>query len=272
MKRFVFFGHHKAGSSWLNAMFWNLFADKGIRYKVFQSLDESGKKWLADIKDKRVVGVGVSNAMASDVASFKEFDKLIHVVRDPRDMAISAYYSHRDSHPLFPGLAEERERLLQVDYTEGLKVVIDGLMSKTFGEMLQWPLHVTENLKFEDIKANFAKIAGVINGNSAEEDESFGTESLLATFINQALVRTGFGNPCARERDFFLSKSGIIFHSARYKRQREKNKQSASVTGKTPHYRSGKSDQWRSEMPREIQEYFHTKYPGLVEKYQYEIM
>lgn len=267
-KRMVFFGHHKAGSSWLNAMFWNLFADKGIRYKVFEFFEKKDENWLSNVRENQIIGVGISNATASDVSKFEGFDQLLHVVRDPRDMVISAYYSHRDSHPLFPGLAEERALLQKSDYAEGLKIVIDGIMSKTFKEMQDWPLHLTKNLKFEDVKSDFSIISGEINKGSAMNSMTQ-KRSFLSSLINQSMVRAGTGNPFAHKNDIVWSEPRLNFHLNRYKRKREKEKKKALRSGETPHYRSGKSGQWQQGMPDEVQAHFSKRFPGLVEKYQY---
>lgn len=178
-------------------------------------------------------------------------------------MVISAYYSHRDSHPLFPGLAEERKRLQEVEYTEGLKIIIDGIMSTTFHNMLDWPLELTINHKFEDVKSDLSKIKQSILPSPHEN------RPLLLSSANQALVRLGLQNPFALNHDFEWTKGSIDFHSNRYIRRRKTQKKSAERLGKTSHYQLGASNQWRKDMPEEVQNYFSEKFPGLVEKYNY---
>jgi hypothetical protein len=52
-----------------------------------------------------------------------------HVIRDPRDIVVSSYFSHLHSHPTtdWPELVEHRRRLQEVDKDKGMFVVIDFL-------------------------------------------------------------------------------------------------------------------------------------------------
>ncbi len=51
------------------------------------------------------------------------------VLRDPRDIVVSWYYSARFSHPNFPGLETLRHRLESLNLEDGLKASIDSLLA-----------------------------------------------------------------------------------------------------------------------------------------------
>lgn len=54
--------------------------------------------------------------------------RALHIIRDPRDLVVSAYYSHRNSHRVddsWPVLAEHRARLRDLDAAAGLLAEIE---------------------------------------------------------------------------------------------------------------------------------------------------
>jgi len=77
----------------------------------------------------------------------------IHLVRDPRDMLVSAYFSHRNTHTAtgWIDLAKHREKLLSMSLEDGLLSEID-FNASFFRDMLEWELHpqVLE-LRFEEV-------------------------------------------------------------------------------------------------------------------------
>ncbi len=73
-------------------------------------------------------------------------------MRDPRDVVVSAYFSHLYSHPLFGKLEEHRERLKSVPEDEGIMLEMENRKFQ-FQAMLDWDYeqpHVLE-LRMEDI-------------------------------------------------------------------------------------------------------------------------
>jgi len=62
-----------------------------------------------------------------------------HVVRDPRDVLVSAYFSHKKSHPTaeWPELIAHRDRLRSVSKSEGLMLEME-FSRPFFEDMLTW--------------------------------------------------------------------------------------------------------------------------------------
>lgn len=75
-----------------------------------------------------------------------------HVVRDPRDIIVSAYFSHLHSHPIsfggvdWPELAEHRDALQRMDKEDGLLKVIDFL-APLIDNISTWDYHRPEILE-----------------------------------------------------------------------------------------------------------------------------
>jgi hypothetical protein len=65
--------------------------------------------------------------------------KGFHVIRDPRDILVSGYYSHRNSHPTdgLPHYAAHRDRLQTVSKEEGLMLEMD-FSSQCISDLAEW--------------------------------------------------------------------------------------------------------------------------------------
>lgn len=66
----------------------------------------------------------------------------VHIVRDPRDLLVSAYYSHRYSHPLhlLPELDKHRVRLNALPLDDGLQADLDFPITRQAIEAIcRWP-------------------------------------------------------------------------------------------------------------------------------------
>ncbi|MGJ8660568.1 MAG: hypothetical protein ACSHXL_00885 [Bacteroidota bacterium] len=148
--KFVFFGHHKIASSWMIRYYWNVFCDSGIPFYTFNEINDQNREGLNKIiNDQASIGIAIQNASPEDVKLFDNFIG-IHFVRDPRDLIISAYHSHKSSHPVdlnnndsyhfsLRNLALERELLKDKNISEGLDIVTNGLVKKTLSDMENWP-------------------------------------------------------------------------------------------------------------------------------------
>src|SRR5579862_2201277 len=96
----LFLGHHKCASCWTSDIVLELCAT--LRW-CYWSIDHPGPfarvglpRWAAD---NRIDVVGFLNArpeLLPDDPDLRGF----HVIRDPRDLCVSAYWSHRNSHPV----------------------------------------------------------------------------------------------------------------------------------------------------------------------------
>ncbi|MGH8903698.1 MAG: sulfotransferase domain-containing protein [Egibacteraceae bacterium] len=75
-------------------------------------------------------------ASLDDVNDYRAF----HIIRDPRDILVSQYYSHRDSHPCADWLSHEREVLRQLCFDEGIRYLIcdSPLYRRTLAEIKSW--------------------------------------------------------------------------------------------------------------------------------------
>jgi len=110
------------------------------------------RRWVAQ---EDVEFLAYTNAEIDDVKDLPPH-RGFHVVRDPRDVLVSAYFSHRNSHPTdqWPELEEHREALQSLSKEDGLLKEVE--FSRRFlTAMKQWDYdqdHILE-VKMEDLTA-----------------------------------------------------------------------------------------------------------------------
>lgn len=117
----AFFGHHKCASTWIHSVIDAVAADAGWRIAYLATEPEFGHDLRGYVARERIDLVSYVNADQKHAATLPPH-RGFHVVRDPRDAVVSAYFSHKGSHPThaWPELIPYRERLNQVSKHDGL--------------------------------------------------------------------------------------------------------------------------------------------------------
>ena len=155
-----YFGHHRCSSTWISEIIQLFSAETGRIYRVVHSPSQFDQDLDRFIIEQNVAVLSYTNACYKYVKDLKNFWGF-HVVRDPRDMLVSAYFSHLYSHPTdrWPKLAEHRETLKRVSKDEGIRS--EMVFSKfAFDDMLTWNYSLPNVLevRMEDlIRPSYAK-------------------------------------------------------------------------------------------------------------------
>ncbi len=154
----AYFGHHKCATGWTDTILMEICFHMGLHFRIVHRPDDipSYESLGTFAREEGVDFLSYTNAdldFASTLPRYRGF----HVVRDPRDVLVSAYFSHRFSHPTsrWPALEEHRERLQQVSKEEGLFLEME-FSRWVFEQMHKWDYdqeHVLE-LKMETLTAN----------------------------------------------------------------------------------------------------------------------
>ena len=248
----VFLLYHKCASQWIKNVFWRLdvqneFLFMGNREpeKVNRVLrDNIGN--VTTYRDKKIYitdatfpGVGMWENINIEDEKFKSLfppiSKTVTVIRDPRDILISGYYSHKKSHPVIEGmwkdLPVQRSVLLKLNTEEGLLSTIDFL-DYQFNNLKHLYKRKVSFFLFEDVVDNPHQI--VIN--------ILNVWGMKATNIKKVVDKFTLEN----------LKSGKI---------------------KTPpfnsdHYRSGRPGEWKDVLSEKVLNKFHKKYPNLIDEYE----
>ncbi len=127
---YVFFGHHKAASTWIFNLCRSICDQLGLSYEANPDLNQES--------DPKADFIVFGNASIHHVDHLNDF-RGFHVIRDPRDIVISAYFSHKISHPIEgeEWLIEAREILNSIDQEQGLRFSI-AWRKEQFTRMGTW--------------------------------------------------------------------------------------------------------------------------------------
>lgn len=162
----VYFGHHKAATKFLSQILEDSCKMIGINHAAV-----ANPAWI-DFDFPRFISANSIKCLSYvnsniNFAQSLQFCRGVHIIRDPRDMAISAYFSHRYSHPLarWPELLDHRKRLDAIDLKAGLlldfqftdDLVTDGYKISVFPAMRNWRYNNPSilELRFEDLLGDF---------------------------------------------------------------------------------------------------------------------
>lgn len=163
----VFYGHHKCATGWITENIREMTFHLGLNHHIvhrpahyapYGTLDGVVEATSADV-------LFYTNAKMEQARTLRPH-RGIHVVRDPRDILVSAYFSHRHSHPTkeWSALEDHRQRLQSLSKEEGLFAEMD-FSREQFETMGAWDYdqeHILE-IKMETLTADpqryFAEIA-----------------------------------------------------------------------------------------------------------------
>ncbi len=122
----AFFGHHKCASTWIHDVVDAMAADAGWRIAYLYDEKLFASDLPAYVARERLDFLSYVNADWKHVRQLSNL-RGFHVVRDPRDLVVSAYFSHKKSHPThaWPELVPHREKLAVLSKHDGLLAELD---------------------------------------------------------------------------------------------------------------------------------------------------
>jgi hypothetical protein len=223
----------KTASQWIK----ELFSDPIVyRYSGLVTYDPRFYRW-------RHPNVCPPNRIALSLYfSRKRFDKIekpadhraFFVMRDPRDLLVSSYFSTRNSHSPMGDVLEVRKVLQELPRKEGMLYLIDNLTAKgTFKAMRSWavapPSEQIRLFRYEDLV-----------GEDQREQ------------IDQLMRHCGIEIPQA-ELTTLLSRYSFS------------NMNDRKGAGAVSHYRKGQPGDWRNHFDDDITEAFAKATGNLVE-------
>lgn len=211
----AYFGHHKCASTWIWEIVDHLSWELGLRHHVaFDDLTPQRHGPLRVVSPGRPSGIEgtidraelgrAARAVGADFVSCPTADRGqlealgpvrgFHVIRDPRDILVSAYFSHRNSHPTegLPHLAEHRARLRGATKASGLLLEME-FSSQALRDIADWDYGRPEILEFrmEDLVARpYESFLAIFEHlGLLREDEPGRALPLLAGWLRRAQNR-----------------------------------------------------------------------------------
>jgi hypothetical protein len=282
----AYFGHHKCGSTMILKVIEKVRRFLDLSHEHFHS----PKVWGYETNHLTLDAVARQRRL--DIVSYISADPALlgpkdglrgfHVIRDPRDIVVSSYFSHRYSHPTdgWPELVEFRKVLERLPKDEGLienmkftaKLPIDGWTTDLFRTLREWDYgspNVLE-LRFEDLVANpyqgFLDVFDFLGLVDQSEVHSF--SSLLDVALYRARARyrrlPRIHQPSAIPGWVLLS---FVYENRFSKLAAGRKSGQEDVTS---HYRKGKSGDWKNHFNDAHKAFFKEHYNDLLVKLGYE--
>ena len=199
-----------------------------------------------------------------------------HIIRDPRDIIVSAYFSHRGSHPTdgWPELIPHRQALQQLDEEAGILKELD-FSECVLRDMETWSYqqaHILE-IRFEDFakqaEATLIKACNHIGLLNDKQPTSVNRLYDRFLFFNSWLYYKSHQLLPFRWRTATLPTYVLqdIIKKHSFEKMTAGRKQ--GTEDKSSHLRKGKSGDWKNHFTQKISDKFNQKYPGLIEKLGY---
>lgn len=267
----AYYSHHKCATMYVVSILHRLCAECGLVFRSFDDADGFGGDLADHVATHGIDVVAYINARREDVEPLGPVPAF-HVVRDPRDILVSAYFSHLHSHETgaWPELVEHRRRLGEVDKEEGLLLELD-FIANVFEAIRDWDYdtgHILE-LSFRQLTgdpyASFLRIFEHL-GMLREADFGLRAEAVYVArgLWNQAAARVAADSRLRRTcRRVPAQRLLGIVHDHRF--SRKAGGRHRGEEDRSSHYRKGQPGDWKNHLTPVHLDAFREKFPGLLE-------
>lgn len=277
-KLYAYFGHHKCASTYaINICYevCNLLGFKPIEKKI--AFEENPENFLHFNKSSFLIS---QTSTQEKVAALGQDFRGFHVIRDPRDICVSGYFSHLKTHFVegWPQLAEYRKELQKLDFHEGL------LREFEYSDF--WLQHISDwdynhpniiDVKMEDLTEKpyerwleIFEFMGLIDPSEKEYASQPSFAYKIKGKINRALKYQNI------PESLRMNRTGLKLESVRYLTEEKYSFKKLSGGRKSgeentnSHYRKGKRGDWKNHFSDTHKQIFKEKYGDLLIKLGYE--
>jgi hypothetical protein len=266
-----FLGHHKCASTWVSDVVRDLAAAVGLACGVVHDASIGAAELAALVDRHRLAVRGWTNARSDGLAALRPY-RGFHVVRDPRDVCVSAYYSHLASHPLtpdWPELARIRELLSGLDKDEGLLFEI-GYLNGVFQAMASFSpcdpdvLEVKMEDLVDDPGAGFVEICRFLGLCGPKASVAGPVARLVRTLEGRARRALGLRRATGR-----LAPEEVRRIVRRHGFAEKTRGRPRGVEDLQSHYRSGVAGDWQRHFGPRHREEFERRYGELLVRLGY---
>ncbi len=274
---YCFFGHHKCATSWVNSILMSLCSQLGLNFASFSNNKEFGNSIDAIIQHKHIEFFSYTNADYCYVDQMGLPYTGFHIIRDPRDIVTSAYFSHLHSHSTenWDSLVEHRKQLQSMPMEKGINAEID---------FRKWQLDLMRSWNYNDMYIFEIKMEQLV----VQPVESFieifrrmnllkeGTKAIpsILNIMEAALKRKLCRNKCGKFVSNIFSKKlseaviALEILSKSFTRITQGRK--TGEEDKRSHYRKGTPGDWRNYFTELNKKHFKDVHGDIVVALDYE--
>ncbi len=267
----VYFGHHKCMTTWVRHVLQRVCNELSWNYV---EMNISGSEY---VRRNKVDMLSYQDPDMEIVRTLEDFVGF-HIIRDPRDIVVSAYFSHLHSHATdnWPELSAYRAELQKLSKDDGLLLEMEFLR-REFKQLYEWD-YAQENvleLKMEDVVANpYDQIVrALLFIEAAAENTPLRTRLLAAVASGLRDLGYLYRIPSMVVPKYVLPKIPVEFllgyiYEIRFSEMTKGR--GRGMEDACSHYRKGVAGDWVNHFKPQHKEYFKKTYNDVLLKLGYE--
>lgn len=274
------FGHHKCASMWVHNICAQAAAETGLRFDAVYRPDMFDNDLRSFVKRGRIDFIGYGNADFDHVrALLSEPIRAFHYVRDPRDIVVSAYFSHRNSHSTDQArwLISYREKLRSCSKEEGIHLELENRRAQ-FVQMRSWKelaqTDAVQTYRMEDMVANsYSVFLDLFGFLGLLDDQHYSPAKRISFVLSKCARKVEYWSgqririPIAPEA---LSAERILGIVWEQQFSRLSGGRRVGEENRNSHYRKGVHGDWLNHFTLEHLRLFKEEYGDLLIQYGYE--
>lgn len=270
----AYFGHHKCASTWIHRILAEATRVMGLRHAYLHNPAQFGGDLAGYVARNRLDVISYVNADATQTSEV-QIDKGFHVIRDPRDLLVSAYFSHLRSHPTedWPELEPHRDRLQRAAKSDGLMLEFE-FSSPVIDQIAGWDYEQPNvlELRQEDVtKAPYDHFLRIFDFLGLLDDADYTKGDRIRYDLRtawNAIAARAPAVPTYPLRQLPGERLLGIVYEFRFAKISGGRKR--GTEDEESHYRKGTPGDWRNHFDPPLLEAFQERYGDLVVDLGYE--
>ncbi len=269
-KTYFYFGHPKCGSTWLGGITAGLSIDMGLNFFYGQFTLPQNMKRISRENFDFVV------SQNSDYRKLLQLNlpyKGFHVIRDPRDLCLSSYFSCKKTHPVgdWRQLIDLRDKLNSLTFDEGLIEMIK-FNREFIDSMANWNYNDKNiyEIKFEElIQDPLTHLKKIYSFLGFIHTDNNGPSSLIYS-TNRILFRMEVLYKSFKIKYPILSSSRVEWINKKLSFNKLSKGRRKGELNLNSHYRKGESGDWKNYFSEYHKDYFKREYGDILINLGYE--
>ena len=266
----AFFGHHKCATTWISSIIGDVCRELKLRQVTVYGAKTFNYNLVRFVQENSLEFLSYNNANYEYVRQLENV-RGFHVIRDPRDIIVSAYYSHLYSHSTsrWPELIEHRKTLEGLSKEDGLLLEME-FNEQHLNDMYHWNYGLPNILELrmeELIRSPYEYIVGVIRFLGLLDEDHYSGKKRIFHILCKVMRRVEWMSrrnvsfPIALRSLPVERMLGIVWEND-FAKNSGGRVRGQEDTGS--HYRKGIPGDWRNHFNKDHIEVFKERYNHIV--------
>ena len=273
MTLLMYCGHHKCATRWLVDILTDACNRVGLEFFEAHNAGMFDRDLASFLARRPVDLLAYTNARHEFIERLEDY-RGFHVIRDPRDILVSAYFSHLHSHPTdgWSALEQHRQRLKSCSEEEGLTLELD-FIEDVFSALARWDYHRPQmlELKMEDLVRNaYEGLVEVFVHLDLTDPEEVSFDVQMRRISERRAIATSEPQRRRQAPALLLQRSELLDIAYRNRFSKKAGGRRVGQEDSHSHYRRGESGDWRNHFTPRLSARFAERYGKLLLDLGYE--